>query len=423
MSPPMNSTDAATLVAAGALRSSLEQGVELSAVLQHIGAVTGPTLGECYDAALELVSPSSRPTYMTHWRRLIRGFTIEPELMPTLVEVTDDLGIRFDTAGEYPTIEGYYDDRHRRPTPMTLVVPPMADRGLLSFKLPELSRLARLSQAIAITHGRERSGKRELESRPGGDFRGDEAVRSFAVAWNFLFGAAVRTDKIASTTGNPMQWFKRPPRNPKEKMGLTAEQLKQLWWVASTDDYDPELYAHLVKFHLRVGAREEGAINLNIKDLDYTKWSIWLDEKFNTRLDVPVDREYLDELRTFAASRGNVRPNEPVFSQKRRVPGHDGELTHPRISTRTYNRLHRQVQDQLSWAADYDFGVHWLRGHASAVMLSVAGNEAVKKRFLRHRHRAAIDRYAPATFENVAWTVGRAYGFEHPMAEPYPGTA
>ena len=411
-----------TRMAARNLANALEEGVDLEHVLAMVAGVgpEGPSLTACYQVAWGITSRSSRPTYQTHWRRLLRGFAIPVDMLELAVEVGDDLGIEVNPDPDaHPRVDDYLEDPDRD-QPMLLLRPGLADRGLLSLRLPELHELVDWTRLLALTYARDKTIKRRAQGRPDFHARGDEAVRTFCVAFNKLYKAAYAENLISLQAVNPLTHFKRQARDPRDRIALSAEKVHELWWAVATDAYDAPLYAALVKFHIRVGAREEGAINLRLRDLDDTKQAVWLDEKFNKRLPVPVDAPYLAELRAFAAARGRTRPDDPVFCQKRRTRNRAGELEHPAITKRTYNGLHRRVQDKLEWAAADGVGVHWLRGHGAGLILS-GSNEAVKKAWLRHKHRAAIDRYAPASFEHVAHTVGQVYGFVHPHATPYPG--
>jgi len=147
-----------------------------------------------------------------------------------------------------------------------------------------------------------------------------------------------------------------------------------------------------------------------VKDLDHTRQTIWLREKFGTEREQPVSRTLLQSIIDLAAVRGSTRPDDPALVTLHR----DGGRLAP-LSDRTYDRIFTRVQGQVTWSARTPLTAHVLRHTAITAVERVAGF-AVAARFAGHTPGSVTGTYTKADITEVAAAVARLTGEPHPLA-------
>ena len=159
----------------------------------------------------------------------------------------------------------------------------------------------------------------------------------------------------------------------------------------------------LYQFHIKTGARREGALNLRLCDLDDATARVRLDEKFGQIDWQPAPLSLIRDLRAIAIARGAKGDEDKVF-RKHGTP----------ISARRYDSWLKRVQAGLPWADKIGVDAHTLRHHAGSVIERIAG-KAVAHRFLRHTGQDVTDIYTEATEAEVARAVALMTGEPHPL--------
>lgn len=203
------------------------------------------------------------------------------------------------------------------------------ERPLNTIKVSELQEAA----LAAAKTARRRSNSTD----------GRGAEENFVAASRRFFELAVKDGHI---TRNPAKEVVKRKRHKSSRRALTGDELSELWESIDVGSDDPELDRLLVRFHFETGARREGALNLKVKDLDFERQTVRLDEKYGKRREQPVSYTLLKALDVHARRRGYGRPDSPVFHYKGRWNGEPHPLTRKR-----YNSTFPRLQEQLPWAA------------------------------------------------------------------------
>lgn len=247
-------------------------------------------------------------------------------------------------------------------------------------------------EAVVLRAARRAAKRRSVTA-------GRSPKENCVAALRALFRKAQRANLIVE---NPALSVDKPRRLPNRRRGLTEHELIEALEAVRTATRDPDLDLLLVRFHLESGARQEGALNLTVDDLDERRCTVWLREKFSQEREQPVSPSLLSELKAHAVSRGAVRGTDSVFRTRRGRP----------ISRRHYDRLFGNVQQALPWTARTPVTAHVLRHTAATAVERVAG-EAVAEAFLGHRPNT----YTKARIGEVAAAVATLTGEAHPLAE------
>ncbi len=129
-----------------------------------------------------------------------------------------------------------------------------------------------VEQLLAVADEAERRAK---QRRVGSDGRASR--ESCVAAIRAVFTRAVNAGH-AST--NPAMLVEKPRRLPNRRRALSNAELDDVWAAVTATTNDPELELLLLRFHLESGARRIGAINLRVRDIDATRHTVWLREKF-----------------------------------------------------------------------------------------------------------------------------------------------
>lgn len=103
-----------------------------------------------------------------------------------------------------------------------------------------------------------------------------------------------RAHKAGLLGSNPALLVAKPRRLPNRRRALSQAELQDVWAAATATTKDPALDLLLLRFHLESEARRIGAINLRVRDLDSSRQTIWLREKFGSEREQPISRTLLE---------------------------------------------------------------------------------------------------------------------------------
>jgi integrase len=298
---------------------------------------------------------------------------------------------------------------------------PTASAGRLHTYEPYLRRFAtaygtHLLATITATHvtGFTQDILTTAESTRGNRriARGGRSAQENAIAaLRWMFARAIGDHLI---TDNPALSVAKPARPRQTRHGLTANQLKELFRVTATGGDDCTLDALVTRFIVETGARREGVLKLRLRDLDDERCTVLLREKNDKDgSEQPASPGLLRALRTFAASRDAIEPNDAVFRYKPKK----GERIGRPLTRRRFNTLADRWQATLPFAARLGVTPHSLRHTAIGLVESVAGY-AIARRFARHHSRQEVTTtYLQRDIHDVAWAVQHITGEPHPLAK------
>lgn len=251
----------------------------------------------------------------------------------------------------------------------------------------------------------DEAARRARKRRPGSDGR---ASRESCIA--ALRAVFTRAQKAGLVQTNVAFLVDKPRRLPNRRRALNQAELNDLWAAVAATTRDPELDLLLVRFHLESGARRMGAINLRLRDLDHTRQTVWLREKFGTEREQPIGRHLLESISQLAEARGSIGPDDNALMTLRRGGGARAPLT-----GRTYDRIFSRAQDRVPWSARTPLTAHVLRHTAITAVERVAGF-AVAARFAGHTPGSVTGTYTKADISEVAAAVALLTGEPHPLA-------
>lgn len=279
----------------------------------------------------------------------------------------------------------------------------------------ELDTLVEAVLERALITSATRDQNREEAGRATKESKGESAVYNAVGAFRKVFASGVR-DRHLAKGFDPSQEVKKPSRPASARRPLTGDQLQEMWGVVLNGGNDPDLDAMMCNFIIITGARREGVINLNVRDIVVATGMVWLDEKNDERVEQPAPDWFLRQLLSFAASRGSVRPGDPVFRYKagRRSGGPNSQAL-GRVGDSRFHTLFSRIQASLEWADQVGLSAHTLRHHGSA-LLSRQNGLHVSEAWLRHKPDKLSMLYGQATPAEVAAAVVELHGGSHPLA-------
>jgi integrase/recombinase XerC len=241
---------------------------------------------------------------------------------------------------------------------------------------------------------------RARKRRPDSDARSPR--ENCVAALRALFERARRARYVLE---NPAAELNKPRRLTSRRRGLDERELAEAVEAVRTTTRDLELDLLLVEFHLVSGARQEGALNLDLDSIDDRRCTVWLREKYGKEREQPVRPSLVPKLRLHARRRGATRGSDKVFRTRRSVP----------TGRRHYDTLFRHVQEALPWSVRTPVTAHVLRHTAASAIERIAGL-AVAERFLGHEPSSVTATYTAARLEEVAAAVAVMTGEAHPLA-------
>lgn len=299
------------------------------------------------------------------------------------------------TLVEYvPVVAASYGARTRRTynSYWSLLVELLGDKCVSAVSVDDLQGVAEEAARRAQTRRRGSNGRASKESCVG-------AMRA-------VFTKAV---KAGIVTANPALQVDKPRRLGNRRRALTQVELDEVWSAVTRTTPDPELDLLVLRFHLETGARRMGAINLRMRDIDESRQTVWLREKFGAEREQPISKSLLMALLTIAAARGAKSPDDIVLWVRRSA------TRFTPITDRTYDRIFTRAQTKVSWAARTPLTAHMLR-HTAVTAVERAAGFAVAQAFAGHAPSSVTGTYTKADITEVAAAVAALTGEPHPLA-------
>jgi integrase len=405
---------AATLAATGLTIDELAAHIAANGGDTTTSGPSYPTLSEHLADVRAALSPGSLRTWNTHFGRLEHG---THSFCSCVCDACEDL-----EAGCGCDCKDCADK---------LAIPACGDRELRpgSFVKSELNRYATVAKRMAIKRAvvaNQRRAKKGLHPLPA---HGKGGAENAITAWRHLFGVLV-DDELWDK--NPALALDKPKRDDTKRRGMRDDELPEYFRAIVSGGNDPELDFLLSWFHLETGAREGGAIDLQMAYLQRARQMIELHEKGEKVGDQPASVELIDALTAHAISRGGSRcdpdhddydPTSPVFYYRHpakagrkgtRNEGRPGGGPAP-LTARRYDSIHERVQLALPWANEIQLTTHALRKTGASIIEQIAGTETARL-FLRHGRRTVTQTYTQSWEERLAAAFVVFTGRTHPLA-------
>jgi len=203
---------------------------------------------------------------------------------------------------------------------------------------------------------------------------------------------------------NPAAGLTRPRRSASRRRALDDTEIGELVDAVRTTSNDPDLDLLLVRFHLETGARRQGALNLELRDLDVRRATVWLREKNDHQREQPVSPSLVALLGRHARSR-DAGADGPVFRTLRGRP----------IGGRRYDLLFARARTCLAWDPRTPVSAHVLR-HTAITKVGRLAGYPVAQAFAGHVAPTVTGRYLHATLAEVAAAVASLTAEAHPLA-------
>ncbi len=162
----------------------------------------------------------------------------------------------------------------------------------------------------------DEAARRAKTRRCGSD--GRASTESCVAAMRAVFG---RADRAGLVETDRALLVAKPRRLPNRRRALSQAELEDVWAAVTATTRDPGLDLFLLRFHLESGARRIGAINLRLRDLDRSRQTIWLREKFGSEREQPISAGLLDALADLATARGSTESDDPALGTSWRRKG------------------------------------------------------------------------------------------------------
>ena len=319
----------------------------------------------------------------------------------------------------------------------------LGERTLASLAAVDIEQAMRWAQLRGRKHWAARNRKRLAKGRARHPHDGREAAaHTYNVARAIVRRAMA--DPSTGLTADIMAPIDRVRRKPQKARAYTPTQLAELWHaIFTTGSDDADLDMLLVWYHLEVGARRKGAIELQLGHLSFHTQQVLLIEKYDDDAWQPVSRELLLAIVGQALARGGdiveatvdglapdavtaedvaqgrarLRGDCPVFYYRRKrqvtdASGHTRRAPWP-LTARRYNTLFDRLQTALPWADEVGARPHDLR-RTGATFIERAFGHAVARGWLRHRSGNQTDGYVLAAQQEVARAVEWLTGSPHP---------
>jgi integrase len=227
---------------------------------------------------------------------------------------------------------------------------------------------------------------------------------------------------------NPAEKLKKPRRNETKRRSLSDKKLPEFLDAVAGGGDDPEFDVMMCAFHMETGARQGGAVSLQVGHLRWANQMVELTEKGAKVADQPVSLELLEQLESFAISRGGEAcdhkspaydPTRPVFYYLHPMDSSDGSpVPHP-LSDRRYDTLYKRIQKSLPWANEIGLTNHCIRRTGASIIERIAGTQTARL-FLRHGNRNVTDIYAQSSLQRLATAVSIYTGSAHPLSDQDP---
>lgn len=298
-----------------------------------------------------------------------------------------------------------------------LFVAAHGDVALDRLTFEDIERVADRAQTAAAERWERRNAARREADRRTYDHDGQGAFESCVRAIRALYTREYKKAGLP-VEQSPAHQVDIPSRRPNARRALTRPELALAFEVAASGGDDPVLDTLILRSGYETGARQEGLINLRLMDLNRSRQTVMLDEKFGKRREQPVTAELLDALEGLARDRGALVGEDHVLRYKPRGGRSGGRLT-----SRRFDTLVERVRDGDPTLAELHFVYHLMRYTIGRRIERVAG-KAVARRSLGHAPKGGdvTDTYTRTLDGETAAAWSMVMGQPHPLAEDYDPT-
>ncbi len=290
-----------------------------------------------------------------------------------------------------------------------------ADDHLDQLNFEDLEQVAQTAQRNAAARWARRNEARRATSRRTYDHDGRGAYETCMRAIRAVYAREYKKAGLP-VEQNPAKQVDIPSRPANARRPLTRAELEKVFDIASTGGDDPVLDMLICRTGFESGARQEGLINLRLKDLNHERQSITLDEKFGKKREQPVSLTLLNELERFARERGAAAPEDNVLRYRPR----DGSVGRP-LTSRRFDTLVLRIRDgDPTLGGELHYVGHLLR-HTVGRRIERTAGKAVARRFLGHGSRSGdvTDNYTRTLDGETAAAWSAVMGEEHPLARGF----
>lgn len=298
-----------------------------------------------------------------------------------------------------------------------LLVALHGDAHLDQLTFEDLEQVAEKARRNAGARWERRNVVRSADGRRTYDHDGQGAFESCVRAIRAVYTREYRKAGLAADQ-SPAKHVDIPTRKPNARRPLTRHELERTFEVAATGGDDPVLDVLLLRCGYELGARQEGLINLRLKDLNASRQTVTLDEKFGKKREQPTSRRLLQELEEMARERGASAPDDIVLRYRPR----GGQAGRP-LTSRRFDTLVQRIRDGDPTLEELHFVYHLLR-HTIARRIERAAGKAVARRFLGHAPKGGdvTDNYTRTLDGETAAAWSEVMGESHPLAQRYDST-
>lgn len=422
---------------AHAKRSVLSRALEaaggaeaLVAALEAAGAAVGSdamgdaprlTLMEFAYAVIDSLPSGSAKTYRPYIKFFVEGWSVPPADFERVSRLAKAQQLALGDLGDLPLgprlprVNAPANKKRRSAGAQEhlVVFQGLGEQAVEEINEVDVLNAAKWVRVRAQLRAEHRAEARHDSGRSAVLSDGRGAAENFIGAMRALFRVAGGDQRIRlAKADNPARDVPKPERGVCARRALSDDEVTQAWNVTRLGGNDPDLDCLLFRLHIIAGARQEGALNLRLRDVVADTCELWLDEKGGKQRWQPVPPSLIEDLLKHARARGATAPADPVLRYNRVAPNGAG---HAPLTGRRYDTWAQRVQRALPWADTIGFGSHVLRHHAGTRVDRIAGY-AVACRFLGHKPEGVTGRYVQATHEEVARAVAMMTGEPHPLA-------
>jgi integrase len=268
-------------------------------------------------------------------------------------------------------------------------------RTLLEPTPTEIKQFAEEIKANAIQRRNSRGGRGTTEN--------------FIAALRCIYRHA-ENDGLIKPDENPARRTAKPRRQGSVRHALSANQISEINFYASTTGDDPELDTLLLRLHTESACRTGGALALRPRDLNAHQCLIYLREKDNTARWQPVSRSLITALLDHAQERGAAdHPDGQLLRYRNGNP-----ITH-----RRYDHIWVRLGRYLPWIVTLNVSTHWIR-HTTLTWVERNFGFATAHAYAGHFDdtdtKNATMTYVKATVHDVATALSALTGEPHPLA-------
>ena len=117
-----------------------------------------------------------------------------------------------------------------------------------------------------------------------------------------------------------------PARRRRVRRALSSEELTEVYRIVGSTGNDPVLDLLILDFHRETAARMGGALQLRLCDINPSRGSVLLREKYGHEREVPASQQLLDRLLHLNAQRSTSHSAEAILRYRERAMPHTPPL-------------------------------------------------------------------------------------------------